>query len=345
MIKDNFSKQRRRALASWLGCVAVVFCCGAAGGALGQAYPARPIRLLLPYGPGGNSDIAARVLAQKLSESMRQQVIIDNRPGAGGIVATELARKAEPDGYTLLWLNAGHAVSVSLYKSLPYDPVRDFAPVSAVGFAALALLVNADSPLRSVTALVAFAKANPGKFNIGVTFVGSTNHVSAELFKSMAGLETQVVPFKTTPALIAGVSGNEAQAIFEFIAPVLPHIKSGALRALGVTSDRRYAGLPDVPTLAEALQRSISGCGEYPPVSFREKAVPYALCHCDVSECACRALWPAPRRPAIENVIIAARFSLSRSPFSTSRCRRPAACASLPECCRAHQYPVLAAAV
>ena len=189
MIKDNFSKQRRRALASWLGCVAVVFCCGAAGGALGQAYPARPIRLLLPYGPGGNSDIAARVLAQKLSESMRQQVIIDNRPGAGGIVATELARNAEPDGYTLLWLNAGHAVSVSLYKSLPYDPVRDFAPVSAVGFAGLALLVNANSPLRSVTALVAFAKANPGKFNIGVTFVGSTNHVSAELFKAMAGLE------------------------------------------------------------------------------------------------------------------------------------------------------------
>ena len=268
MIKDNFSKQRRRALASWLGCVAVVFCCGAAGGALGQAYPARPIRLLLPYGPGGNSDIAARVLAQKLSESMRQQVIIDNRPGAGGIVATELARKAEPDGYTLLWLNAGHAVSVSLYKSLPYDPVRDFAPVSAVGFAALALLVNADSPLRSVTALVAFAKANPGKFNIGVTFVGSTNHVSAELFKSMAGLETQVVPFKTTPALIAGVGGNEAQAIFEFIAPVLPHIKSGAFRALGVTSDRRYAGLPDVPTLAEA------GLAGYEASAWNGVAVP-----------------------------------------------------------------------
>jgi tripartite-type tricarboxylate transporter receptor subunit TctC len=252
VIKDNFSKQRRRALASWLGCVAVVFCCGAAGGALAQAYPARPIRLLLPYGPGGNSDIAARVLAQKLSESMRQQVIIDNRPGAGGIVATELARKAEPDGYTLLWLNAGHAVSVSLYKSLPYDPVRDFMPVSTVGFATLALLVNAASPLNSVKALVAFARANPGKFNIGVTFVGSTNHVSAELFKSMAGLDTQVVPFKTTPALIGAVSSNDAQAIFEFIPPVLPFIKSGALRALGVTSDRRDAGLPDVPTLAEA---------------------------------------------------------------------------------------------
>lgn len=265
MIKVDSSKECRRVLVNCLGCVMLAFYCG---GVLAQAYPARPIRILLPFGPGGNSDIAARVLAQKLSESLRQQVIIDNRPGAGGIVATELAKKAEPDGHTLLWLNAGHAVSVSLYKSLPYDPVRDFAPVSTVGFAGLALLVNGDSPLRSVPALVAFAKANPGKFSIGVTFVGSTNHVSAELFKSMTGLETQVIPFKTTPALLAGISANEAQAIFEFIAPVLPHIKNRALRALGVTSDRRYAGLPDVPTLGEA------GLAGYEASAWNGVAVP-----------------------------------------------------------------------
>ncbi len=228
----------------------MAFACGAV--AFGAAYPERPIRILLPFGPGGVTDITARLLAQRLSESMQQQVIIDNRPSAGGIVATEAGMKAEPDGYTLMWLNSGHAVSVSLMKSLPYDPVRDFAPVSTVGFFALTLLVNADSPVRSVSGLIAFAKANPGKLNFGITNIGSTHHVAAELFKSMALVEAQVVPFKTTPALIAAARSNEAQAIFEFISPVLPHIKSGALRALGVTSDRRYPGLPDVPTIAEA---------------------------------------------------------------------------------------------
>ncbi len=252
MIKKHLSKQWLRALVNGLGCAAVVFSCGAASSALAQSYPARPIRILLPFGPGGVTDITARALAQRLTDSMKQQVVIDNRPGAGGIVATETAMKAEPDGYTLLWLNSGHAVSVSLLKSLPYDPVRDFAPVSTVGFFALALVVNADSPLRSVPSLVAFAKANPDKFNIGITNIGSTNHVSAELFKAMAGLHTQVVPFKTTPALISAVRSKETQAIFEFISPVLPHVKSGALRALAVTSERRFVDMPDVPTVAEA---------------------------------------------------------------------------------------------
>jgi tripartite-type tricarboxylate transporter receptor subunit TctC len=247
MTGTSLSKGCRRA--SWVGCVVVAFYCG---GVLAQTYPVRPIRIVLPYGAGGNSDIIARVLAQHLSQSLRQQVIVDNRPGAGGIIATEIARQAEPDGYTLLWLNTGHAVSVSLYKSLPYDPVRDFVPVSTVGFSGLALVVNAASPARSVKDLVASARASRDKFNIGVTFVGSTNHLSAELFKSMAGIDVPVVPFKTTPALIAGVGGNEAQAIFEFIPPVLPLVGNGSLRALAVTSDSRSPSLPGVPTLAEA---------------------------------------------------------------------------------------------
>lgn len=265
MLRMDSSKECRRVLFNLFGCAMLAFYCGSV---LAQAYPVRPIRLVLPYGPGGNSDIIARLVAQRLTQSMQQQFIVDNRPSAGGIIATEIARKAEPDGYTLLWLNTGHAVSVSLYKSLPYDPVRDFVPVSTVGFSGLALVVNAASPLRSVKDLVASAKAKPDKFNIGVTFVGSTNHLSAELFKSMAGIDVPVVPFKTTPALIAGVGGNEAQAMFEFIPPVLPLVKSGSLRVLGVTSDRRSESLPNVPTLAEA------GLAGYESSAWNGVAVP-----------------------------------------------------------------------
>src|SRR5882672_8268627 len=191
-------------------------------------------------------------LAQRLSQALGQQVIIDNRPSAGQIVATEAAMKAEPDGYTLLWLNQGHAVSVSLFKSLPYDPVRDFAPVSTVGFFGLALLVNSDSPYRSVKDFIAAAKASPGRLNVGTTSVGGTQFIAAELFKSMAGLEFQTVPFKATPAIITAVKGKDLDGMVEILAPVIPHIKSGSLRALGVTFDHRFAGLPEVPTLAEA---------------------------------------------------------------------------------------------
>ncbi|MGH6804273.1 MAG: Bug family tripartite tricarboxylate transporter substrate binding protein [Methyloceanibacter sp.] len=253
MIESSFSKGRKRALVNRLGCVALICGCGVAGGALAQAYPERPVRMLVSFGAGGATDIIARLVAQRLSESMQQQVIVDNRPSAGGIVAAQIVAKAEPNGYTVLVLGTGHSVSVSLMKSLPYDVVRDFAPVSTLGFFAFALLVNANSPIRSVPGLIAFAKkTDPGKFSFGTTTVGGTHHVSTELFKSMAGLETLVIPFKTGPALIAALRGNETQAIFEFIAPALPHIRSGAVRALGVTSGRRFAELPDVPTLDEA---------------------------------------------------------------------------------------------
>ena len=253
MIKITHSPAASVTLIEWIVCVALLCCHGAAIGAeRAPSYPARPIRIILPFGPGGVTDITARALAQKLTEAMQQQVVIENRPSAGGIVATEMAMKAEPDGHTLLWLNSGHAVSVAMMKSLPYDPVRDFLPISSIGFFGLAVVVNADSPLKSVSQLISHARSNPAKFNFGITNVGSTNHVSAELFKSMTGLATQVVPFKTTPALLGAARSNEASVIFEFIAPVLPLVKSGVLRAVAVTTDRRFPGLPDVPTVAEA---------------------------------------------------------------------------------------------
>jgi len=221
-------------------------------GALAQNYPNQPVKILLPYAAAGVADITARVLAQRLSQTLGQQVIIDNRPSAGQIVATEAAMKAEPDGYTLLWLNQGHAVSVSMFKSLPYDPVRDFAPISTVGFFGLALLVNSDSPYKSVKDFIAAAKASPGKLNVGTTSIGATQFIAAELFKSMAALDFQTVPFKATPMIITALKGNDLQGMVEILAPVIPHIKSGSLRALAVTFDHRFAGLPDIPTLAEA---------------------------------------------------------------------------------------------
>jgi len=237
-------------VAQRFGSATLAFCLSTS--VLAQTYPNQPVKILLPYAAGGVADITARVIGQKLSQQLGQQVIIDNRPGAGQIVATEAAMKAEPDGYTLLWLNQGHAVSVSMFKSLPYDPVRDFAPISTVGFFGLALLVNSDSPYSSLKEFIAAAKASPGRLNVGTTSIGGTQFIAAELFKSMAGLDFQTVPFKATPAIITAVKGRDLDAMVEILAPVIPHIKSGNLRALGVTFDHRFAGLPEVPTLAEA---------------------------------------------------------------------------------------------
>jgi tripartite-type tricarboxylate transporter receptor subunit TctC len=236
-------------LPQWLCALALAF---AACGAGAQGYPARPVRIIVPFAAGGVADITARVLAQKLSETLGQQALVENRPSAGGILASEAVAKAEPDGHTLLLITNGNAVSASLFKSLPYDTVNDFAPVSTVGFFDLVLLVNSDSKIASVRDLVAFAKANPNKLNVGTINIGSTQNLAAELFKSMAGIDAQVVPFKGTPAVITALRGNDVQAAFEILAPVLPQIRGGAVKALAVTSSRRFAALPEVPTVAEA---------------------------------------------------------------------------------------------
>jgi len=224
----------------------------AAAGALAQNYPTKPIKIIVPFGAGGVADITARVLAQKMSDSIGQQVIVDNRPSAGGIIASEAVAKADPDGYTLLLISNGNAVSATLFKSLPYDTVNDFAPVSTAGFFDIVVLVNGDSKIGSVRELIAAAKANPLKFNIGTINIGSTQHLSAELFRSMAGLEAQTVPFKGTPAVITALRANDVQVAFEILAPVMSQIKGGALKALAVASNRRFPGLANVPTVTES---------------------------------------------------------------------------------------------
>jgi len=224
--------------------------CGSASAA--DAYPVRPIRLVLGVGTGGVGDISMRLFAQQMSRSMGQQIVVDNRPAAGGVAAAMAVVNASPDGYTLLQSGNAAAISVSLFKKLPYDVMKDVTMVSSAAFFQLGLIATPQSGFNSLPDVLAFARKNPGKLNIGTIIVGSTQYLAAELFKSMAGIETQTVPFKSNTLLIASLRGNELSVAFELLGPVLSHIKSNSLKALAVGSDRRFGGLPDVPTLIEA---------------------------------------------------------------------------------------------
>ena len=217
-----------------------------------QTYPTKPIRLLVPFGPGGVGDITSRAVMQKMSEAMNQQIIIDNRPSAGGIVATETVAKSEPDGYTLYLMNNTNAVSAAMFKKLPYDTVKDFAMVSTIGAFSLGVLVSPESPVKNVKDLIAQAKASAGKFNVGTINIGTTQFLSSELLKSMTGIDTTTVPFNNTAGVLTALRGNNVQAAIEFLPPVIGQIKAGGLRAIAVTSKARFALLPDVPTLAES---------------------------------------------------------------------------------------------
>jgi len=233
-----------------------------------QTYPTKPIRVVVGYGAGGVADITARLMAQKLSIALGQQVLIDNRPSAGGIIAGETVAKADPDGYTLLHMNYGNAVSVALFKSLPYDIERDFAPISPMGFFDVLVLANKGSALNNVRDIIAAAKATPDKVNVGTVSIGSGQHMSAELFNAMAGLNLTIVPFKSTPALISALKSNDIQVAFEIGAPVMSLVKSGDLKALAVSSRRRFSGLPEVPTVTE------SGVANYDVTAWNGVAAP-----------------------------------------------------------------------
>jgi tripartite-type tricarboxylate transporter receptor subunit TctC len=220
--------------------------------ALAQAFPSKPLRIVVPFAAGGVGDLTARIVAAEMAQSLGQPVNIENRPGAGGVVAADTVAKAEPDGHTLFLMSNGTAVSASLFKSLPCDTLRDLAPVSTIGTFDLAVVVPADSPFKTLGELVAHARANPGKLNIGSINVGSTQNLAAELLKSSADLNAQVVPFNGTPALVGALRGKQVDAGVEILGPVLGQVKGGALRALAVTGKRRSTALPDVPTTAEA---------------------------------------------------------------------------------------------
>jgi tripartite-type tricarboxylate transporter receptor subunit TctC len=217
-----------------------------------QTYPAKPVRIVLPFAAGGVADITTRTVAQKMSETLGQQVVVENRPSAGGIVAAEAVKNAAPDGYTLVLLSNGTAVSVSLFKALPFDPVKDFAPVSMMGTFDMLLVVPASSPYNSVKELVAAAKASPNKLAIGTITAGSTQHLAMELFVAMAGVNLQAIPYKTTPEVFTALRAGDLQAGVDFVAPVMGQLKGGVVKPLGITGERRFPGLKDVPTIAEA---------------------------------------------------------------------------------------------
>ncbi|MEO7726305.1 MAG: tripartite tricarboxylate transporter substrate binding protein [Burkholderiales bacterium] len=218
-----------------------------------QTFPNRPVRLIVTYTAGGPADIAARALAQKLSEAWRQQVVVDNRAGAGGIIGTELVAKAAPDGYTLLHgTAAGLIINPLLIKKLPYDTFRDFAPVSMVVIVPQLLVVHPGVPAATLKELIALAKASPGRLNYASVGVGSPNHLGMELLKSMAGIDMVHVPYKGATPAMADLIAGQVQLAFNGMASVLPQIASGKMRALAIGSARRSAAAPDVPTVAEA---------------------------------------------------------------------------------------------
>ena len=255
----------------WLaiGLAALGVCTSAtAAAADAVGYPKKAITIVVPFGPGGVADLTVRMVAQKMAVSMKQPIIVENRPGAGGVVAANTVAKASPDGYTLLLMSNGTAVSANLFKKLPYDTQKDFTPISTLGYFDLALLVNPKLPVKSVGELIAYAKANPGKLNIGTINRGSTQNLAAELFVSMAGMDALVVPYKGSPEVLTATTTGELDAAFEILSPALPQIKAGTVKAIAVTSAKRFSGLPNVPTVAE------SGLPNYQATSWNALAAP-----------------------------------------------------------------------
>ena len=249
--------------------LATLLLLGLPGLASGQgAWPERPITLVVPFGPGGIADLTARTVAQAMSATLKVPIVVDNKPSAGSIVGSAAVAQAAPDGHTLLLMSNANAVSASLFKKLPFDVQKDFAPIGTLGVFDLALFVAEGSRFRSVRELLDDAKARPGKLTIGTIAVGSTQNLSAELFKARTGAELLIVPYKGTPAVLTALRAGEIDAAFEILGPMLPQLQARAVRALAVTSDQRFQALPEVPTMMQA------GVADYDVASWNALAAP-----------------------------------------------------------------------
>ena len=241
---------RRRMATSLAGPIAVAALASRAGAQ--AAYPSRPIRFIIPFGAAGIADITARIAADKLADRLGQRLVVENQPGPGGIAAARVVLSQPADGYTIGLVTNGTSISAAIYKSLPYDPVREFAPISAIGYFDLVVGTNAESSFRSLQDFIAAAKARPGTLNVGTINVGGTQNLSAELLKSATGLNFQIVPYRTTPDVIVALLRNDVQLMIDFYAAMKAGISDQKIRPVATSGPRRSPFLPDVPTVAEA---------------------------------------------------------------------------------------------
>jgi tripartite-type tricarboxylate transporter receptor subunit TctC len=217
-----------------------------------QTWPSKPVRIIVPYPPGGGNDNLARIFAQKLGDKMGQPFVIENKPGAGTLIGSDAAAKAAPDGYTILLSSiVTHALAPALYAKVPYDPVKDFTPVTILAVAPTVLIVNKDFPAKSVQDLIALAKANPGKYTFASGGNGTTPHVSGEIFKAMTGTDLLHIPYKGGSPALTDLMGGQVDVMFDTAASAMPHVRSGKLRALAIATPKRHPDFPDLPTFAE----------------------------------------------------------------------------------------------
>ena len=245
----HFTRTTRRAAIGAIALAAATLSLGAAA----QAYPTKPITIVVPFSAGGTTDILARLVGQYLTTELGQPVVVDNKAGAGGNIGGALAAKAPADGYTLFMGTVGtHAINAALYKKMPFDHVKDFAPLSRVANVPNLLVAHPSQPFKTVPEMIAYAKANPGKINFGSPGNGASPHLSGELFKSMAKVELTHIPYKGSAPAVSDLLGNQIAIMFDNLPSVIPHVRSGKLRAIAISTAKRSPELPDVPTIAEA---------------------------------------------------------------------------------------------